>query len=187
LVRNSHSISARWRKYFSQLFSIHGVSDVRQTELQTAEPLMPEPNVFEVEMAIEKLNRHRSPGIVQITSELIKAEGRIICYEIHQHINSILSKEELPEQWKESNIVPNYEKGDKTDCSNYTGISLLSTTYKLLSVILMSGLTPYAEEIIADHKHGFRRNRSTTDHIFCVGQILEKTNGNNMKQRLSYL
>jgi hypothetical protein len=42
------------------------------------------------------------------------------------------NKEELPKQWKESVIVPVYEKGGKTDYSNYWGISLLSTTYKLL-------------------------------------------------------
>jgi hypothetical protein len=59
-------------------------------------------------------------------------------------------------------------------CSNYRGISLLSTTYKILSNILLSRLTPFAEEIVGDHQCGFRRNRSTTDHIFCIRQILEK-------------
>ena len=42
LVTDSHSILARWRNYFSQLFSVHGVSDVRQTEIHMAEPLLPE-------------------------------------------------------------------------------------------------------------------------------------------------
>ena len=51
---------------------------------------------------------------------------------------------------------------------------LLPTTYKVLSNILLSRLTPYAEETIGDHQCGFRRNRSTTDHIFCICQILEK-------------
>jgi len=55
LVKDSHSILARWRKPFSQLFNVHGVNDVRQTEIHTAEPLVPEPNTFEVQMAIEKL------------------------------------------------------------------------------------------------------------------------------------
>jgi hypothetical protein len=50
----------------------------------------------------------------------------------------------------------------------------LSTTYKILSNILLSRLTPYAEEIIGDNQCGFRRNRSTTDHIFCIRQRLEK-------------
>jgi hypothetical protein len=70
--------------------------------------------------------------------------------------------------------VPIYKKGDKTDCSNYRGVSLLSTTYKILSNILLSRLTPYAEEIIGYHQCGFRRNRSTTDHILSIRQILEK-------------
>jgi hypothetical protein len=80
----------------------------------------------------------------------------------------------LPEQWKESIIVPIYKKGDKTDCSNYRGISLLPTKYKILSNILLSRLTPYAEEIIGEHQCGFRRTTSTTEHIFCIQEMLEK-------------
>ena len=57
---------------------------------------------------------------------------------------------ELPEEWKESITVPIYEKDDKKDCSNYRGISLLPTTYKILSNILLSRLTPYAEEMFED-------------------------------------
>jgi hypothetical protein len=84
------------------------------------------------------------------------------------------NKEELPHRWKESIIVPIHKKGDQTDCSNYRGISLLSTSYKVLSNILLSRLIPYADEIIGDHQCGFRRNRSTTDQIFYIRQILEK-------------
>jgi len=46
--------------------------------------------------------------------------------------------------------------------------------YKILSNILLSRLIPYAEEIIGDHDCGFRCNRSTTDHIFCLHHMLEK-------------
>jgi hypothetical protein len=67
-----------------------------------------------------------------------------------------------------------YKKGDKTDCSNYRGISVLSTTHETLPNVLLVRLTPYAEEIIADHQCGFRRNRSTTDHIFFIRQIFGK-------------
>jgi hypothetical protein len=44
----------------------------------------------------------------------------------------------LPEEWKESIIVPIYNKDDKTDFSNYTGVSLLLTTYTMFSNILLS-------------------------------------------------
>jgi hypothetical protein len=65
-------------------------------------------------------------------------------------------------------------KGDKTDCDNYRGISLLSTAYRILSNILLARLTPYVSEIIGNHQCGFRRNRSTMDQIFYIRQILEK-------------
>ena len=129
---------ARWRDYFSQLLNVHGVHDVRQTETHTAEPLVPEPSAFELDLAIEKLKSHKSPGIDHIPAELIKEGGRTIRYQIHKLIVSIWNKEELPEEWKESIIVPIHKKGDKTDCNNYSGISLLQTTYKILSNILLS-------------------------------------------------
>ena len=78
----------------------------------------------EVELAIGKLKSHKSTGIDQIQSELIKAGGRTVRCEIHKLIISICSKEELPEQWQQSIAVPVCRKGDKTDCSNYTAISL---------------------------------------------------------------
>jgi len=96
-------------------------------------------------MAIEKIMRRKSPCIYQITTELIKAGGRTSRFEIHKLINSFGNKEELPEQGKKLTIVPIYKKGDRTDCSNYRSILLLSTTYKNLSIILLSMLTPYGK------------------------------------------
>jgi hypothetical protein len=97
-----------------------------------------------------------------------------LCLEIHKLIKLIWNKEELSHQWKESNVVPIQKKGDKTDCSNYPAISLLSNSYKMLSNFLLSRLTQYGDEIIGDHQCGFCHNRSTTDQIFCIWQILEK-------------
>jgi hypothetical protein len=142
LVADSHSIMARWRNYFSQLLNVHGVNDVRQAEIHTAEPLVSKPSASEVELAIEKLKSHKPPGIDHIPAELIKAGGRTIRCAIHKLIISIWNKEELPEERK-SIIVPIYN-GDKTDCNIYRGISPLPTTYKILSNILLSRLIPYA-------------------------------------------
>jgi hypothetical protein len=60
------------------------------------------------------------------------------------------------------------------DCSNYRGISFLSTSYIILSHILLSRLILNADEIIGDHQCGFQRNRSTTDQILFIRQILER-------------
>jgi len=161
-------------------------NDDIQTAIHTAEPLVSEPSVFEIELATEELKCKKSSGIDQIPPELIEAGGRTICYQIHKLIIYICNKEELPEEWKQSVIISIYRKDDKIDCSNYRGISLLHTTYNILSNILLSRLTPYAEEIIRDYQCGFQCNRTTTDHILCICQILEK-NGNKTKQCISLL
>jgi hypothetical protein len=88
-------------------------------ELNTAEPLVPESSLVKVEIAIRKLKSSKFPGTDQIPAELIKAEGETLYSEINRLICSIWNKEELPQQWKESVIVPIYKKCVKTDCNNY--------------------------------------------------------------------
>ena len=63
LVTDSHSFLAGWRNHFSQLFNARGASDVRQTEIHKAEPLVPDLGAIEFEMAIKKLKGRKLPGI----------------------------------------------------------------------------------------------------------------------------
>jgi hypothetical protein len=154
LLADSANILNRWKNYFSQLLNVHNVSDVRQTEVHTAEPLVPGPSRLEVEIAIAKLKKYKSPGSDQIPAELIQARSKMLLSAIHKLINSVWHKEELPDQWKESIIVPIHKKGDKNYCNNYRGISLLSTSYKILSNILLSRLGPYIDDI-GDYQCGF--------------------------------
>jgi hypothetical protein len=103
----------------------------------------------------------------------------------------------LPEEWKDSIIVLQYEKGVKQIVVIIIIIIVkqivviikpitFSDTKKILSNFLLSRFTPYVEIIIGHRQCGFRCNRSTTDHIFCIHQILEK-NGNKTRQCISSL
>jgi hypothetical protein len=56
-------------------------------DIHTAEPLVPEPSLVKVEIAVGKLKSYKSPGTHQIPTKMI----RFIC--------SIWNKEELPQQW----------------------------------------------------------------------------------------
>jgi hypothetical protein len=177
---------SKWKNFFIQVLSVHEFHDVRQMDIHTTEPLVPEPSLVEVKIAIGKLKSYKSPGTDNIPAELIKAGGETLCSEIHRLICSIWNKEELPQQWKESTGIPIHKKGDKTDCNNYRGISLLSTAYKISSNILLARLTPYVNEVTEDHQCGFRRNRSTTDQIFYILRILQE-NVSVMGRCISYL
>jgi hypothetical protein len=164
---------------------VHNVSDVSQIEVHTAEPLVPGPSRLEVEISIAKLKKYKSPGSDQISAELIQAGGEILLSAIHKLINSVLNMEELPDQWKESIIVPIHKKGDKTDCNNYRGISLLSTSYKIVSNILFSRLVPYIDDIIGIIGVGF----DVTDQLlirFSAFVRYWRKNGSTMRQYISY-
>jgi hypothetical protein len=49
-IADTHSVFGRWRNHFSQLLNVHGLNDVRQTEIYAAKPLVPKPSVIEVEI-----------------------------------------------------------------------------------------------------------------------------------------
>jgi hypothetical protein len=105
------------------------------------------------------LRKRKLPGSDKLQAELIQEGDETLLSAIHKPINSIWDKEELLDQWKESIIVPVQKEDDKTDSSNYHGVSLLSTLCKILTNILPSKLSPYIDEIIEDHQCGFRHNR----------------------------
>jgi hypothetical protein len=187
LVTDCHSNLSRCRKHFFQLFIVHGVSDVRQTEIHMAELLAPEPSSLEAEMAVEKIKGHKPRGIGQIPTEVIKTGGRKIRNEIHKLIKSIWKKEELPEEWKESIITPVYKEGDNTYFSIYRGISLfLSVTYKMLSITLLSRLTTYAKKLLRLIIVDFDATVQLQIKYSTLVKYLRKS-GNEMKQCFSYL
>jgi hypothetical protein len=89
----------------------------------------------------------------------------------HTPSNSIWNKEELPDQWKESIFVPVHKKDDKTDCSDYHGISLLSTSYRNVEY---PGKRQFIDKTNGEQQCRFQNNRSTSVRIFCIHQVLEK-------------
>jgi hypothetical protein len=94
-----HNILNWWKNYFSQLLNVHWVSNVRQIEIHTAEPLVPDPSPSEDERDIATLKRYKSPGSNQIPAEMIQARSEVLRFDIHKFINSVWNKDELPDQW----------------------------------------------------------------------------------------
>jgi hypothetical protein len=89
LLADSNNTVNRWKSYASQLLNVHNVGDVRQIEIYTTEPLVLGPSHLEVEIAVAKLKKYKSPGSDQILAELIQAGGKTLVSVIHKLINSI--------------------------------------------------------------------------------------------------
>jgi hypothetical protein len=100
LLADYGKILNRRKNYFTQLLNMHNVSDVRQIEVHTVESLVSGSSRIEVEIAIARLKKYKSPGSDQIPAELIQAAGEILLSAIHKLINSVWYKEELPDSGK---------------------------------------------------------------------------------------
>ena len=88
----------------------------------------------------------------------------------------------LPQDFRDAVIVSLYKnKGEKSYCSNYRGITLLSIGGKILARVLLNRLIrTIAQENTTESQCGFRSNRGTVDIIFVLRQIQEKCKKQNM-------
>jgi hypothetical protein len=157
----------------------------RQIEIQTAEPLVPDPRPFVVEIAIEKLKRYTSPGSNQILAELIQAGCEILHSKIHELITSIWNTEKLPDQWKESIIIPVHKKGDKTDCGNIGGYHYYQFRTKFYRIFFSQGSVHMLMRLLGIISVGF----DVTDQLLIRSSAFVKywrRNGSTIRQHVSY-
>jgi hypothetical protein len=62
LLADPQGVLNKWKLFFNQVLNVHGLHDSRQMDIHTAEPLVPEPSLVEVEIAIGKLKNYKSWG-----------------------------------------------------------------------------------------------------------------------------
>jgi hypothetical protein len=88
---------------------------------------------------------------------------------------------ERAQEWKERIICPIYKKGEKDTASNYRGITLLNTAYKVYAMIVEERLMKEMNErgALPDGQAGFRKGRGTMDNVYILNHII----GNEIKKR----
>ena len=117
----------------------------------------------------------KSPGIGDIPAEGYQHGGESVLHKLQDMFTNCLEKGTLPQDFRDAVIVSLYKnKGDKSDCSNYRGITLLYIAGRFLARVLLNRLIPtIAQENTPDSQCGFRSNRGTTDMIFVLRHIQE--------------
>ena len=113
------------------------------------------------------LKESKSTGPDKINARLVKDSAEVICPTLTKIFNSSLQQGIFPEALKNATISPIYKNGDKSYCSNYRPISVLSNVAKILEKIVYNQLISYIKEnnILTNSQFGFRKSHSTTTSL----------------------
>ena len=129
----------------------------------------------EVATAIKRLKSGKAAGEDEIRPKMLKSLTweRILWLTRMCQLAFKLGK--IPKDWQTGMIILTYKKGNHKQCTNYRGISLLSLPGIVYVKCLERRRRQIVEPTLEDGQCGFRPGRSTTDQIFTLKQIFEKS------------
>ena len=179
----------RWVEHNLELYSTQTTASAKALNSIQLMPIMvelnSEPTVSEIEKAINGLGNGKAPGNDAIPSEVIKQGIPVLLSHLHELLSLCWREGEVPQDMRDAKIVTLFKnKGDRSDCNNYRGISLLSVVHKVFAQVFLARLQILANRIYTESQCGFRSGRSTVDIIFSVRQLQEQC---REQQQLLYL
>ena len=121
------------------------------------------------------MKKGKSPGDDGIPVAIVKAGGEYMLRQMLQICNATYVTKIAPSDWQRGVISPLFRKGEKSMCDNYRGITLLPHSGKVYTKMLEKRLGTCVESLLNVSQYGFRPSRGTTDTIFVVKMLLEKS------------
>ena len=94
------------------------------------------PTKNEILKAIKRLKNNKAPGIDNITAEVLKTDIRFATDWLYDPFYKIRNAETIPEDWYRGLIIKLLEKRDRTQCTNWRGVTLLSVPSKVFCKII---------------------------------------------------
>lgn len=124
---------------------------------------------------MDRLSNGKAPGSDGIAPEVLKKSKPVLLQKLHELLCLCWESGSVPQDMRDANIITLYKnKGDRSDCNSYRGISLLSIVGKAFARVTLSRLQILASRIYPESQCWFRAGRSTIDMIFSLRQLQEK-------------
>ena len=180
LLTEESDVRARWAEYFEQLYKADPPAvglDCRDAVAHVAIPPIScePPSPEEVKRAIGRLAGGKAAGCCGIQAELLKAGGEALLDSLHAVISSTWKTGTVPADWKRGIVVPLWKgKGDRQDCNNYRGVTLLSVPGKVFARVILERVRHHLLEHQRPEQAGFTPKRSTTDRILGLRVLTER-------------
>jgi sorting nexin-29 len=124
----------------------------------------------ELEHSLKSMKNRKAAGSDGLNSELFKYGGSVPSNRLLKLINKCWRERSIPEEWGQARVKSLFKKGKRDDCSNYRGISLLNSGYKIYDKIITQRFKTISEAILLVEQNGFRRGRSSIDNVFILKQ-----------------
>ena len=141
----------------------------------------------DITKAIAALKNNKAPGSDSITPEVLKAGGDTVVNMLKIIFDKILNSTDTPTHFAKMIVTPIFKKGDRENPANYRAIALLSIPGKVLNRILLQHIQEKTEQVTSDRQYGFRPNRGTTDAIFVVRQLMQKSKERNLNLHYHFI
>ncbi len=144
----------------------------------------------EVINEVHCLKKHKSPGPDEVFARTLKECSKEVSEQLTNIFNKSLELGEVPETWKQANVVPIYKnKGDRSLASNYRPISLTSTVGKLLESIIAKHIRKHLDRygLINESQHGFTKGRSCLTNLLSFYSEVYKAVDNGKAYDIIYL
>ncbi|MCP4267312.1 MAG: hypothetical protein GY777_17355, partial [Candidatus Brocadiaceae bacterium] len=182
----------RWVQHFSLLYSTRNIvtDDALDSmgSLPTMDDLDCEPTTEELSKAIDLMAPWKAPGSDGIPADLLRHCKSSLLPHLHDILVKCWREGMVPQDMRDAKIITLYKnKGSRSDCNNYRGISLLAIAGKAFARVVLPRLQKLAERVYPESQCGFRSKRSTTDMIFSVRQLQEKCNEQNMPLYIAFI
>ena len=129
----------------------------------------------ELNQALNNTRLGKSPGSDGILSEALVHGGNRLRAFVLLLFNFIWTNEKIPIEWDDAIITILFKKGNRSQCGNNGGISLLSVVGKVFADVILQRLKLLAELIYPESQCGYRNGRGTIDGIFTLRQLMEKS------------
>ena len=143
--------------------------------LPVMEELDVPPTGEELSKTIDSLARGKAPGGDGIPAEVLQCAKSTLLPHLYELLCQCWEKGSVPQDMHDANIVTVYNsKGDRSDCNNYKGLSLLCVVGKVFARVALQRLQQVAEGVYPESLCGFRVQRFTIDMIFTLRQLQEK-------------
>jgi len=193
ILTEEGAVQNRWREYHEQLLNfddgrVAELTDARVYEIDENRRIHMEVNLEDVRKAVKKLKKGKAPGVDGITSEMLCLGGEGVLEWLTRICRICLTEGVVPKDWQRAIIVSLYKgKGDRGECKNYRGISLLSIPGKVYGRVLIERVRVLTEGMIGEEQCGFRMGRGCVDQVFSLKQLSEKYVGKGKDLYVAYM